>query len=399
MSDNSTQNVPAIQKAVKALEQFKNKSMAFARREDFENVSQLYQPSVSIVTIMPDEFTDMGHDNMYPGKAPTNRIGDASGVSFLEDVGGTEEIGNATAVKFVRTANGYIQLEGKFEIVGRAQGWRLKPDGTRRTSSPSEYGYDVVGRTNAEILKNAQYEKPGTKNYWADNEIACRQRFNEIGKAGRQRARTGAELGVIRELVGMPTNFKKGSLNQNGPTEMLFSQVIENNTFKVQVLAEVMKTPDGRAAVVQALFGATRSIFGPGKDSSLFIDASPARQIEAQPGSAPERMLTEEEIQNGEVTEPAPVEKGQGALFQDDIPWDEDPKDVARRGLRNFLALNDPNLLKTKGWETARQVIKEMIDNKDATLEAMKNLIKKSEEWLTKCGYALPTAQGKEGAA
>ena len=119
---------------------FKNKGMTFARREDLENVSQQYQPLVTIVEFQAADFTRLGSDkSYYPSKAATNRIGDAAGVSFLEGVGGTREEGNATGIKVVEHKNGnkpsYFQVEGHYRIIGSAQGERLKPDGTPRKSS------------------------------------------------------------------------------------------------------------------------------------------------------------------------------------------------------------------------------------------------------------------------
>ena len=134
-------------------------------------------------------------------------------------------------------------------------------------------------RTNEAILNDLGNENPNFT-----TEIACRKKFLELQKFGVQKARTGAELAVIRELVGMPTGFDKKDVEKG--CQMLFSQVIENNTFKVQVLAEVMKTQDGRAAVVQALFGATRSVYGPGATEHLL---SPERtQSSSNPNRRPE---------------------------------------------------------------------------------------------------------------
>jgi hypothetical protein len=341
---NEIQNPPAVQKAIQTLTSFKNASMKFARQEDFENVSQQYQPVVSIVHFEPKDFVDVGMGNMYPGKSATNRIGDASGVSFLEGVGGTREEGSATAIKIVKQAGGYFQIEGKYIVIGSAQGERLKPDGTPRKSSVCEYGYDVVNRTNAEIVKDFQKDQNEQK---LTTEIACRQKFLEVQKFAVQRARTGAELGVIRELVGLPTAFKKGEV-ANG-CDMLFSQVIENNTFKVQVLAEIGRTPDGRAAIVQALFGATRSVFGPGAVPAGLPAAAETRQLEAQPAAAQESdpALAQRKIdhETGEITEPASVEEGQADLFQDDIPFPETTEEKIKRIREQIVdLLKDPGI-------------------------------------------------------
>lgn len=409
MSD--TQNVPAIKKALQALEQFKNKSMAFARKEDFEAVGQQFQPLVTIVTLMPADFTDMGRGNMYPGKSAVNRIGDATGVSFIEDAGGTTEIGNASTVKFVKQEGGYYQVEGKYEIVGRAQGTRLKPDGTPRPSSPSEYGFDVVGRTNAELVRDAQGDKKLT------NELAARAKFLELQKFGRQKARTGAELGVIRELAGVPTGFKKEQINQNGPTDMLFSQIIENNQFRLAVLQEVLKTPDGRASVVQALFGQSREVFGPegapqiaadtkrqltggdgtplGEEAAAAPAAEPPLETVAEvaaahqeAAAAPASGITTRTFdpESGERLAPAgqPDLKGKAESFDDDIPWDTTEEMVTK--LQRCLKIKNLH-------PHAVHEINALLDPKrpaKPTEKDLQGIINRTTKWLKAKGIALP---------
>jgi hypothetical protein len=372
--NDTTQNVPAIQKAINALAGFKNKGMTFARREDLENVSQQYQPLVTIVEFQAKDFERLGSDKAYyPRKGATNRIGDAAGVSFLGGVGGTREEGNATAIKVVEHKNGnkpsYFQIEGHYRIIGTAQGERLKPDGTPRKSSVCEYGFDVVQRTNEAILNDLAEENPRLT-----TEIACRKKFLELQKFGVQKARTGAELGVIRELVGMDTGFNKTDV-ANG-CQMLFSQVIENNTFKVQVLAEIMKTQDGRAAVVQALFGATRAVFGPAAAANQLLPTeTPVERVEALA-----------------VPSPSAVAPAQVDTFDDDIPAakaastssDKSPLEKAREHLKSYeerLKALPPGAMK---------LFKTMMENKDATEEEISLLADRFENALQ---------QKKEGAA
>lgn len=322
MSDSTTQNVPAVQKAIQALAAFKNKKMIFARKEDFENVSQQYQPVVTIVEFQASDFTRLGNDkSYYPSKGATNRIGDAAGVSFLEGAGGTREEGNATAIKVVEHKNGskpsYFQIEGKYIVIGTAQGERLKPDGTPRRSSLCEYGYDVVQRTNEAILNDLTEDNPKLT-----SEIACRKKFLELQKFAVQKARTGSELAVIRELVGMNTGFNKADVEKGA--EMLFSQVIENNHFRLQVLAEIGQTPDGRAAIVQALFGATRSIYGPGGpaltgEAPMAIASMPVqRTVDVESGEVlpqpPAGDLFDDSPAQAAAPEKTPIEKGRETL-------------------------------------------------------------------------------------
>ncbi len=352
MSDNNTQNVPEIirqeakERALKIIEANQG-CISCVRPEDL-NTQSLFIPVVSVIKPTPEDFYDPIPEVGIMMKPPlTNKIREMAGIEILR-----------------------TETEKRGEYIWHAHvfGQKRQPDGTMLKDDAS-YEFDAEKRSEMDVLGNP-------KKYATD--IDKRMHLLKVAKFGDQRSVTGAQHALIHKLAKIPRSFKSAQELMRG---MIVCRVDRN-------VNGILQDPGMRQAVIEHALGATEAVFGP-----------PSKQIEAQSESAPERKLTAEEVQTGEVTEIEPVENGQKDMFKDDIPWDEDPKDIARRGLRNFLALNDPNLLKTKGWGTARQVIKEMIDNKDATLEAMKNLIKKSEEWLTKCGYALPTAQGKEGAA
>jgi len=382
----NTENVPAIQKAIAALTGFKNKGMTFARREDLESVSQQYQPLVTIVEFQGQDFTDVGMGNMYPGKSATNRIGDASGVSFLEGVGGTREEGSMSSLKVVKTEGGYYQVEGHYIVIGTAQGERLKPDGTPRRSSLCEYGFDVVNRTNLDIINDQK--KPANERK-LETELACRGQLLTNQKFSIQRARTGSELGVIRELVGMPTAFKKGQVAEG--CQMLFSQVIENNTFKVAVLAEVMRTPDGRAAVVQALFGQSRAVFGPGGPQTT-IASEPVHQLtggdgtpigeeaSAQPVARTVDPETQEVIQPEKQLELATVAKDD---FLDDVPWDSPEETLGK--LKRCLEIK-------KLHTHARFEIEKILKVEKPDQKELEALLNRTVVWLEKAKIALPWA-------
>ena len=377
-----TENVPAIQKAIATLASFKNKGMTFARREDMESVSQQYQPLVTIVEFQPPDFTDMGMGNMYPGKGATNRIGDAAGVSFIEGVGGTREEGSMSSLKLVKTEGGYYQIEGKYTVVGTAQGERLKPDGTPRRSSVCEYGFDVVNRTNAEIVKDQQKAAADRK---LTTELSCRARLLELQKFAVQRARTGAELAVIRELVGMPTTFKKEQVATG--CQMLFSQVIENNRFKLAVLSEVMQTQDGRAAVVQALFGQSRSVFGPGGPQPA-IDIEPPRQLLGGDGTPIEGETTTQPVPHTVETKAAeepetPQPTAPGDDFVDDVPWDSSEEIIVK--LKRCLDIK-------KLHSHARYEIDKILRVEKPELKELETLLRRTTTWLEKAGIPLPWA-------
>ena len=262
-------------KALAILNQHVGKSLVFASREDVENVAPQFEPVVTVVTLSTDDFTDVGMGNMYPGKSATNRIADAAGVSFLPNVGGTREDGDFQAVKIVKQSTFY-QACGEFKVIGAAQGQRLKPDGTPRFSSVREYEFNVIDRANEDFLKDASKQD---QKY--TSEIAARKHLIDLKKFATQRASTGAQLAVIRELAGIPTTFKRDQITK----PMVFSQIIENNRFKLDIAKEIMKTPDGRQAVAAAIFGTSRALFGPQAAAPVQVQAPPAETVREAEGS------------------------------------------------------------------------------------------------------------------
>jgi len=303
-------------------------------------------------------------------------------------VGGTREEGRMSSLTVVKTEGGYFQVEGHYIVTGSAQGERLKPDGTPRRSSVCEYGFDVVNRTNLDIVND---QKKAANERKLESELACRGQLLTNQKFAVQRARTGAELGVIRELVGMPTAFKRDQI-QNG-CQMLFSQVIENNTFKVAVLAEVMKTQDGRAAVVQALFGQSRSVFGPGGPQPALAEPPGRQQLtggdgtpigeeaSAQPIPLPMDVHTGEMLPTPEANPRQPELPAAKDDFVDDVPWDSTEEIVVK--LKRCLEIK-------KLHPHARFEIEKIVKVEKPEMKELTALLVRTTKWLTAAKIALP---------
>lgn len=262
-------------KALSVINQYAGgKALVYARKEEIEAVSDQYESIVTVLELTPEDFTEMGGGNFYPGKSATNRIGDAAGVAFTENCG-TREEGSLDAVR-IEAVDGILQAVGSFSVIGWAQGYRLKPDGSRRTSSVNEYAFNIVDRCNLDILgdRDGKYKTVAT----------IRKHLLELKKFAAQRASTGAELRVIRELVGMPTAFKKHQIGK----PLVFAQTVESTKFKVGVAREIMKTPDGRQAVVNALFGTTTALYGGGNHRQVPTDVTPAMAALPEEEDVPE---------------------------------------------------------------------------------------------------------------
>ena len=226
----SDKNLPAIQEkqqeAVQMVEKYRSEhALVFVNDEDLKT-HPLFIPEVTILAVKQDDFHNISGSLMPKGHI-TDRIGEASGVSFIATECGTRK-------------------DGDWVYVGRAQGKKRQTDGTWRLSQAHEYEFDVD--TRAELDFNGKY---GADKYKTDKDKLVHKL--EMKKFARQRAGTGARLKVIRELVGMPTGFKQPQL-QGG--QMVFARVALNTQ-------EMLADPDTRQAAIRVALGATDEIFGP----------------------------------------------------------------------------------------------------------------------------------------
>lgn len=342
-------------KALQVIDSNQGKALMFARREEIEEVSQQYEPIVTVLQLDSSQFADVGMGNMYPMKSATNQIADASGVSFTTNCG-TKEKGSWADVRVHQEKDGSFSVSGDFAIVGWAQGQRLKPDGKLRTSSVREYEFNVVDRANLDFVNDA--DKPNDRKKYSTLAKA-RKHLLELKKFATQRASTGAELAVVRELAGVPTAFKKGEVGK----PMLFSQIIESNKFKMDVAEKLMKTPDGRQAVAGALFNTTAALYG---NQTQQIDGSnPAEPRDVSPE-------TEGEPQSDQwADEPEPQQTG------------EDPRERLVTELEAWL---NSNVLSEKG----REIVRHAVNN------SSEYSVEKLEEYVQKCKAA---ADNQGGAA
>lgn len=240
------------------------KSLVYARREEIEDIPQQYEPLITVCEFDQSDFINMGKDNFYPPKPIVNQISDATGVSFISKNCGTRVKGDWSKVTIVQHKDGSFEALGDYGIIGYAQGYRTKADGTPRKSNVCEYEFNVTDRCNTDYFWG---------NYPPKNMQDARKKLYEVKKFATRRASTGAELAVIRELAGVPTGFKSKDLGK----PMVFSQVIESNRYKLGIAAELMKTPDGRNSLAQAMFGTSQTLFGPGQaqDPADMKDVSP----------------------------------------------------------------------------------------------------------------------------
>jgi len=203
------------------IEEYKDKALVLTRREEQVD-NDIWKTLNTIIPVTPDMFHNMGSDKKpqyYPSKQLTNLIGSAMGIEFSSDIRVEYVYGTET-----------IHPDGTKtrEPVGIRcikQGKRRRPDGTWQTSSPCSYTFNWADRAEEDFLKDMDYigqkwpdGNDKAKYNFPDNpqkeKIAQRRHVLELKKHAEQRASTGAELIVIRELSGMQTSFKPGDLKQ-----------------------------------------------------------------------------------------------------------------------------------------------------------------------------------------
>lgn len=177
------------------LKKYKGKAIMLTNQES-QVENKFYRSQVVEVPIKMDMFHDMGQGNFYPNKGLTNTISHAAGIEFLPSFRMNDTYGDEMIDK---DGNRLKKIAGKECI---KQGRKMKPDGTWTMSSPCAYEFNFMDRAEEAILK-------AEEKYGEQSPIKKRKKILELKKFAPQRASTGAELMVVRELLGAKTAFTK----------------------------------------------------------------------------------------------------------------------------------------------------------------------------------------------
>lgn len=194
-----------------------------------------YKVEITELAVKESEFHPMKGGKFMPNKSVTDRIGEASGITFIAEHCETrdsvrdDDFGKRTV--FISKMQGKVRLS----------------DGSWRESTVEEYELDPKLR--------AMEECGGT-----DKGDGFAKKYLDFMKVGRARSSTGARLRVIRQLVGLPVSFEKEETRR----PLLFSRVILNTD-------EIMSTPEGRQAAVLVALGATQMLYGSREESLRFV--------------------------------------------------------------------------------------------------------------------------------
>jgi hypothetical protein len=259
---NNTTALTKIENAQKA------GALVFVDKDWLEEKTPLYKPETTELPVNKETDCFNISGKFMPKREIVDRIGEASGVDFI----------------FGETQSRIVEDDAcgkRIVYTSYAQGRRLMPDGSWRTSSKCDYEFDPVLRAMLDFdvtelnAETKQRQRKGRDGKFYGSTLA--RYILELQKVAAQRANTGARLRVIRELVGMPTAFEGKDLNK----PLYLGRIVQNTDY-------ILKTPEGRAmATAKALGVDVASLFGAKKptiDSSTGTDdITPAETTKPEP--------------------------------------------------------------------------------------------------------------------
>jgi hypothetical protein len=315
--DRMANELAPVDQAKLVLQQHQS-DMVYVRQEDLDTQS-MFRPVVTVVKSTPDDFHEIKGGNLMPKSHQVDRMGEASGVTFVAEHCRVDKV-------------------DRYVWVGRAQGKRRMPDGTWRHSAVHEYEYDAELRSEETAMND-------TKGRYK-TDMAKRRLLLETAKFGRQRAATGARLKVIRELVGVPTAFSRGQIQEG--RAFVFARIDVNSD-------AMLENPELRRAAIEHATGAASSMYGPSERGEPLRISAPDNEVL---GSEAERVPTDESDAFDDLDEP----EGDNS---------SDERAVMRRELEEWVLSDE---LPAKGV----RLIKEALGNPDTPIETLKDLLERA---------------------
>jgi hypothetical protein len=333
-------------------------ALVFANIENMETKIDLYQTEVTEINFVNSDFHTI-NGKVMPSKSATDRIGEASGIQFIQ-----------SACRVTAETRDDPQCGKRTVYRGEAQGKVRMPDGSWRISTVDEYEFDPVLR--AMLDKNVTELNEKTKTIVGRTVL-------EYTKVARQRAATGARLRVIRQLTGMPPAFEKTDAEK----PFVFTRVVQNTSY-------ILQTPEGRAmATAQAIGFDVSALFGGRKVFPETAQAEPPNSNAAPPDDGP-------------IPAAFPVEPDD--TFPD---FDDDPApEAANEAADAFKAVSDEllglvqdnaELLGTasKSGKIPFVSAKTELEDTNGTLESRRAMLKKIQDFIR----AVDEAKKARGAA
>jgi hypothetical protein len=329
-------------------------ALVFVDTNWLEEKTPLYKPETTELVINKETECFNIAGKFMPKREVVDRIGEASGIDFV----------------FGETKSSVVQDDtcGKRTVyTSYAQGRRLMPDGSWRTSSRCDYEFDPVLRAMLDFdvtELNAQTKQAQRKNSFGKPYGSTLARYIlELQKVAAQRSNTGARLRVIRELVGMPAAFDGKDLDK----PLYFGRIVQNTDY-------ILKTPEGRAmATAKALGVDIPALFG---KRGAFAEAAPAAPPSGGDGGPPD----DGDPPDGRVT------TGVAAPEPDfpDVPDGGAEKEFERLTaiLEEYMAFKDYLNVTTDSGLNPYKVAWKELNSETATVESRAKMIRRIKDFL-----------------
>jgi hypothetical protein len=338
----------------------KTGALIFIDKDWADDIAPLYKPDATEITINKEEDCFNISGKFMPKREVVDRIGEASGVDFV----------------FGETKSSVVEDDscGKHTVyTAFAQGRKLMPDGSWRTSSKCDYEFDPVLRAMLDYdvtelnESTKQKKRKNSKGFEYGSTLA--RYILELQKVAAQRANTGARLRVIRELVGMPVSLDAKHLDK----PLLFGRIIQNTDY-------ILRTPEGRAmATAKALGLDMGSLFGTRKP------ALPTMAENADNTSEPED--TGDLPPNDDAAKMA----AEAATDEEpDFPGDDEGEtkgeetefDRLTATLEEYMSFKDYLNVNTPSGNNPYKMGQSELDSKTATEESRNIMIKRIRDFL-----------------
>jgi hypothetical protein len=351
---NNTTALTKIENAQKA------GALVFLDKDWLEEKTPLYKPETTELSVNKETECFNISGKFMPKREVVDRIGEASGIDFI--------LGETKSNAVQDTACGERTVYTAY-----AQGRRLMPDGSWRTSSKCDYEFDPVLRAmldfdvtelNAETKQKQRKGRDG-KSYGS----TLARYILELQKVAAQRANTGARLRVIRELVGMPVAFDGKDLDK----PLYLGRIVQNTDY-------ILKTPEGRAMAtakalgvdVSALFGAMKPAIAPSTGTE---DITPAETTEPEPenGNNAANLAAEAAADN----EPDFPEDTEGETRQEETEFDR-----LTGTLDEYMSFKEYLDVTTKSGTNPYKLAQAEMNSKTATEESRRKMINRVREYL-----------------
>jgi hypothetical protein len=335
--------------------------------------ADLYRVEITQMCIDKDKDCYEINKKFMPKKEIVDRIGEASGVIFVNGETRRETVEDAVcSLRLIYT--------------GIAQGKVRISDGSWRTSSICEYEFDPALRAMLDYdvteLNEKTKQKQKVYNGKAYGSTLARA-IMEYQKTAKQRANTGARLRVIRELTGMPVAFTAEQIKE----PVLFGRIVQNTGY-------ILQTPEGRAmATAQALGVDISTLFGGRKAA---IEAPLSREDGASLANENDKALTMVEAKEaGNEPPPDNAKRLAEEAVADDEPSfgdDDDGEPNARQpndefdrltmALEEYMTFKEYLDIVAKNGKNPYQMAQAELTNNDATVESRKKMLEKVRNWL-----------------